>query len=262
MQTCPSLKVKRTWGGGGASKVTFNHLDRQNDASRNKTLCLKLDTPSGTIHILISKLKTYILSPNSLVGIATGWTVQNSSPSRCKRFFFSSPKPSRLVLGPTQPPIQWAPGFFTGGENGRAMNSTTSLPKVEVTNEWSYTAFMVWPWDDIYTEIYNYWISNDLKRYKHAFPCWRMLHVNIQKYQTFQSPYDEERKKKVFISTMGVQIFQKFRNCNKSLDARKATRGTFCTEGQQNHADNSVATLHGARNLRPLLQSQKEAHIL
>jgi len=42
-----------------------------------------------------------------------------------------------------------------------------------------------------------------------------------------------KNKKKVFISTTGVQIFHKFRSYNKSLDARRATRGTFCAEGLQ-----------------------------
>jgi hypothetical protein len=38
---------------------------------------------------------------------------QSSSPGREKNFLFSVS--SRLVLGPTQPPIQWVPGVLSPG---------------------------------------------------------------------------------------------------------------------------------------------------
>jgi len=47
------------------------------------------------------------------VGIAvpTGWTVRGSNPGEGPHI----PHPSRPALGPTQPPIQWLPRFFSGG---------------------------------------------------------------------------------------------------------------------------------------------------
>jgi hypothetical protein len=58
----------------------------------------------------------------SAVGIATGWTTEesSSSPGRVKNFPFSkSPRP---VLGSTKPPIQWVPGV-----NGRGVKLTIHL---------------------------------------------------------------------------------------------------------------------------------------
>jgi hypothetical protein len=44
---------------------------------------------------------------------ATGWIIGGSSPGRDEIFLFTAA--SRLVLGPTQPPIQWAPEALSLG---------------------------------------------------------------------------------------------------------------------------------------------------
>ena len=49
--------------------------------------------------------------PGSSVGIATDYVMDGpgSNPSRDKIF-----RPSRLALGPTQPPVQWVSRLFRG----------------------------------------------------------------------------------------------------------------------------------------------------
>jgi hypothetical protein len=44
-----------------------------------------------------------------------GWTSRISNPSTGKKFF-SPPKRSNRFWGATPPPIQWAPGFCSGGK--------------------------------------------------------------------------------------------------------------------------------------------------
>ena len=51
---------------------------------------------------------------DSSVGIATRYGLDGPGIESCWGRDFSHL--TRLVLGPTQPPIQWLPDFFPGGE--------------------------------------------------------------------------------------------------------------------------------------------------
>jgi hypothetical protein len=51
---------------------------------------------------------------DSVVSVATRYGLDGPGiKSRCGRDFLH---PSRLALGPNQPPIQWVPGLFPGGK--------------------------------------------------------------------------------------------------------------------------------------------------
>jgi hypothetical protein len=68
---------------------------------------------------------------------ATGWTVRHSNFGKGKTPFSNT---SRQFLGPIQPPIQWAPGFFPGVKMLEG-EVTTQLRLVRIAkNEWSYTS--------------------------------------------------------------------------------------------------------------------------
>jgi hypothetical protein len=72
---------------------------------------------------------------DSVVGIADRG--QSSSPGRVKNFLFF--KSSRVALGPTQPPIQWAPGALSPGVKRPGPEADQSPPtSAEVKKMWLY----------------------------------------------------------------------------------------------------------------------------
>jgi hypothetical protein len=80
---------------------------------------------------------------DSAVGIATGYGLdhrrgRSSSPGGGKNFQFSMS--SRPVLGPTQPPIQWAPGVLSPEVKLPEREADHSPPtRAEVKKSWVYT---------------------------------------------------------------------------------------------------------------------------
>jgi hypothetical protein len=77
---------------------------------------------------------------DSIVGIATGYGQDNEgSPNRVKNFLFSTS--SRLVVGPTQPPIQWVLGALSPGVKQQGREADHSPPtSAKVKKMWIYKA--------------------------------------------------------------------------------------------------------------------------
>ena len=73
--------------------------------------------------------RTVVCGPDSSVGIATGYGLDGPGiESRWGRDFSHL---SRPALGPTQPPVQWVPGF-SGGKERPALGVDSSPPSSAV----------------------------------------------------------------------------------------------------------------------------------
>jgi hypothetical protein len=71
---------------------------------------------------------------------ATGWMIRAWSPGRGWEIFLLTTA-SRLVLGPTKPPIQWVSGALSLGVKRPVPEADHSPPSsAEVKNAWSYTS--------------------------------------------------------------------------------------------------------------------------
>jgi hypothetical protein len=94
--------------------VAFRHFLQVSGRQRN---CLPLEKGGGgdlsaVISMNISRRHLVAGARDSPVGIATRYGLDGQGfESRWRRDF---PQPSRLVLWPTQPSIQWVPGLYRG----------------------------------------------------------------------------------------------------------------------------------------------------
>jgi hypothetical protein len=81
-----------------------------------------------------NKLRPYKkCGPGISVGIATGYRLNGPGiEARGGRGF---PHTSRPALGPTQPPVQWVPGFFWGVKRPGHVADQPPSPSAEVVNE-------------------------------------------------------------------------------------------------------------------------------
>ena len=110
------LKIKPI--GGPETSLSNYHYTPLNIPEERRTRLhrsgnLKSRIPSGSLSIRHSLYR----GPGSVVGIATGYRLVGPGiENRWWRYF---PHLSRLVLRPTQPPVQWVPGLSCGKERPR-----------------------------------------------------------------------------------------------------------------------------------------------
>jgi hypothetical protein len=123
---------------------TFVHLNHTTQPSSLEDVIEFCRSRSFTVYIIISHSLIYgtrknekplaftegsndVCGPGSSLGIAIGYGLEGPGiESQWGRDFphLSGPAP-----GPTQPPVQWVPGFSRGVESGRALTLTPSRSK-------------------------------------------------------------------------------------------------------------------------------------
>jgi hypothetical protein len=111
---------------------------------RTSTFNSQRCSPEQTVEYKTSLIYSRSRSRNSVVGIATGYRLDDRGVGVRgpvgSRFFFSPRRPDRF-WGPTQPPIQWVPSALSLGvkRQGReADHSSPTSPKIK--KMWIYTS--------------------------------------------------------------------------------------------------------------------------
>ena len=90
------------------------HMVRGRDSSLRTLWCSWHRVSFGFAFICRHKFFAFVRLQHNVVGVATRYGLSGPGiESRSGRGF---PHPSRPALGLTQPPVQWIPGFFPGGE--------------------------------------------------------------------------------------------------------------------------------------------------